>query len=88
MVGAIKRWLGIERLERENLKLARSLQSAHARIGQLEIKFGRKALEIAELTSEPPAPKIVAKPPVPKRVNWRQAREALEKASEPQEQEA
>jgi hypothetical protein len=89
MVGAIKRFLGIDVLERENLRLARSSISAHARIGQLEVREGKTALEMREiskrLTAEAEKPKIIAKPSAPKRVNWRQAREALENRDSPEE---
>ena len=90
MVGAIKRWLGIDALERENLTLAYALKEARRRIGELQSGMDRLrntqealAEKLDErLTAEPEKPKIIAKPPAPKRVNWRQAREALEKASD------
>jgi hypothetical protein len=37
------------------------------------------------LTAEAEKPKIIAKPSAPKRVNWRQAREALENRDSPEE---
>jgi hypothetical protein len=93
MVGKVKRWLGIDRLEHENLRLARSLISAHARIGKLEVsaKGLREAIEEKvdviekQLTSVPPKAKIV---PTTKRVNWRSFRSAVESASEPEREEA
>jgi hypothetical protein len=93
MVSAIKRWLGIDRLEHENLRLARSLISAHARIGKLEVsaKGLREAIEEKvdaiekQLTPEAPKAKIV---PKPQRVNWGSFRAAVENASEPEREEA
>lgn len=78
MIGTLKRWLGIEALERENLILAKALQRMTDRVSALEAP--------KQLTPEAEKPKIIAKPPSPKRVNWRQAREALEKASDMEEE--
>jgi hypothetical protein len=78
MVGAIKRWMGIKTLERENLILAKALQRLTDRVSALE--------SAQQLTPQEENPKIIAKPAAPKRVNWRQAREALEKASDSQEE--
>ena len=78
MVGAIKRCLGIEALERENLILAKSLQRLTDRVSALEAP--------KQLTPHPEKPKIIAKPYAPKRVTWRQAREALEKASDSEDE--
>lgn len=41
---------------------------------------------INKLTDEPEKPKITPKQPLPKRVNWTQARAALEKRDDPQEE--
>lgn len=81
MVGAVKRWLGIDVLERENLKMARSIlalrealksktdadvsESLAARVTSLE----------KSLTPEPAKAKIVAKP---KRMTWRGTLAAIE----------
>jgi prophage DNA circulation protein len=100
MVGAVKRWLGIDVLERENLQLAKSLKSAHQRITELSSKVTRidnatadalnSASDMLErlnsLTSEPPKPKIVAT--APKAVSWKSFRSAAERASEPEREEA
>ncbi len=90
MVGAIKRWLGIEALERENLTLAKALLTHGKRLDAVEEdqRQNLAAMEDLEkrLTPEPEKSKIIAKPPAPKRVNWRQAREALEKASNMEEE--
>jgi hypothetical protein len=81
MVGAIKRWLGIDTLENENLRLAKAILAQRERIDKLSEDL---AITLQKnLTTESAKPKIV---PRPQRVNWRQAREALEKASEPQEE--
>jgi len=73
VVGTIKRWLGIEALERENLILAKSVFAMKDRISALE--------SVKPLTSEPKPPKIVAKRTIPRHVNWKQARAAYERAS-------
>jgi hypothetical protein len=106
MVGTIKRWLGIEALERENLTLAKALKAAHRRIAEVREEAKSEDSRIREetipgignheerivsleqrLTAEAEKPKIIAKPAAPKRVNWRQAREALEKANDVVEEE-
>jgi hypothetical protein len=91
MVGAIKKWLGIEELERENLTLAKSLLAYRKRLDTVEEDVRQNVAAMAELenrlTAEAEKPKIIAKPAAPKRVNWRQAREALEKASDSPEEE-
>jgi hypothetical protein len=80
----------IGHLERENLTLAKALKAAHRRIGEVEenakalretVKRNQESVQ-KYLAAEPQKPKIIAKPAAPKRVNWRQAREALEKASD------
>ena len=94
MVGTIKRWLGIDVLERENLTLAKALKAAHRRIGEIEaatLKDREATTKLSgwveslekDLTPEPAKPKIVAKP---KPVTWKHFRSAIEKASEPQEE--
>ncbi len=91
MVGAIKRWLGIEALEGENLKLAKAYLALGKRVAAAEEDSRQNLAALAELekrlTAKPEKPKIIAKPPAPKRVNWRQAREALEKANDVLEEE-
>jgi hypothetical protein len=98
MVSAIKRWLGIDVLERENLTLAKALKAAHRRIAEQNTRVDTldadmlRMMEIVRkhevgLTAEAEKPKIIAKPAAPKRVNWRQAREALEKRSDSPEEE-
>jgi hypothetical protein len=92
MVGAIKKWLGIDLLEgdvralqganaarvEEILIMAKTLLEHTTRIEELETR------PIAEnsLTSEPAEKKIV---PKPRPVNWKNFRSAVEKASNPQE---
>lgn len=84
MVGTIKRWLGINKLEDENIRLAKAILAQRERIDKLSEDLVQLAITSQKgLTTEPAKPKIV---PRPQRVNWRQAREALEKASEPQEE--
>jgi len=85
MVGALKRWLGIDDLEiavgilkRENLTMANSVAVLLRR--KEETLESSKALTLA-----PEPPKIVERKPAPKRVNWSQFREARERVSEPQE---
>lgn len=87
MVGEIKKWLGINRLEQENLRLAKVLLLHRKRIEQLELTRVEEIASIQEnsLTSEPAKPKIVSKS---KTMNWKNFRAAAEKASDPQEQEA
>ncbi len=103
MVGAIKRWLGIKALEKENLQLAKALKSAHRRIGELKDRLDKERRENAEwadsinrdvlevvnlaksLTSEAPKPKLVAKP---QRANWKAFKEQVERATEPEREEA
>jgi hypothetical protein len=85
MVSAIKKWLGIEDLERESLTLARALVTQGDRIHKLEEEVKQNALESQKsLTPEPAKPKIVAKS---KAVNWRGFAAAAEKASEPEREE-
>jgi hypothetical protein len=52
MVGTIKRWLGIEALERENLTLARALKAAHRRIGEMEKRVENERLWFAKQCDE------------------------------------
>jgi hypothetical protein len=96
MVGTLKKWLGIDVLERENLTLAKALKAAHRRIGEIEsaaLKDREATVKLSgwveslekDLTPEASAPKIV---PKPKPVTWKHFRSAIEKASEPQEESA
>lgn len=94
MVSTIKRWLGIDALERENLILAKAFKAQGERIGILELETAILRHDLQELsrdsgkelTPAPVKPKIVSKP-MKKAVNWKSFRSAAEKASEPQEQE-
>lgn len=83
MVGTIKRWLGIDQLESENLTLAKSVTLLMNRVKELEIK----AEPSKSLTTAPEPPKIVAKRTIPRHVNWKQARQAYEQASASEETE-
>jgi len=89
MVGSIKRWLGIEALENENLRLAKAYLAIGKRLATVEEDQRQNLAALAELekhlTAEAEKPKIIAKPSAPKRVNWRQAREALENRDSPEE---
>ena len=91
MVGTVKRWLGIDALERESLILAKVLAAQAKRLEAVEEDARKTSSQVAELqkglTSTPVAPKIESKTPAPKRVNWSQARQALERASESEEDE-
>jgi hypothetical protein len=75
MVGTLKRWLGIDVLERENLILARAIKAHTERLDTIE----RGAAEQKSLTPEPVRPKIE---PKPKRMNWQQTRAMLERETE------
>ena len=89
MVSALKRWLGIESLERENLILEKAVKAQKERIERLEQDQKDNLASIADLekrlTSEPAKPKIV---PKPQRTSWKQFRSAAEKASDPEREEA
>lgn len=96
MVGTLKKWLGIDVLERENLTLAKALKSAHRRITELKDEIetlwasergadSRIGSLEKHLTSEPAKPKIVAKP---QRTSWKQFRSVAEKATDPEREEA
>lgn len=80
MVGAIKRWLGIDKLELENAARADEIMTLKGQINALA-----NAQPKEELTSAPPKAKIV---PTMKRVNWRSFRSAVESASKPELEEA
>lgn len=97
MVGTIKKWLGIDALERENWQLAKALKSAHERLSSLRREYqGTRetlaalgtdvaALQLSHensLTSEPAKTKIV---PKPHRATWKSFRTMAEKASEAEE---
>lgn len=81
MVGAVKRWLGIDVLERENLKLARSMLSLREALKSKTDADETKELasRIASLekglTAKPEKPKIE---PRPKRMTWRGTLAAIE----------
>lgn len=83
MVGALKRWLGIDVLERENLTLAKAVKALQERVIQCEGDC-KSALEIVGdcqklLTNKVPSRNIVPKPHKP---SWRNFRVAMEKATE------
>lgn len=84
MVSALKRLLGIDLLEGE----VRALQGANAaRVEEVLVlndRLSKFIIGTKELTSEPAKPKIVPK----QRVNWKNFRSAVEKASEPEREEA
>lgn len=81
MVGQIKRWLGIDTLRADNVRLANALVALGERIKKLEAD-AKTAVDYGKsLTSEPVKPKIVQK-----RANWKQFRSAAEKASDIQEE--
>lgn len=73
MVGTIKRWLGIDVIERENLILAKAVRALQARVEQAE-SDAKQTLEVAldcktfvddhenRLTSIEGQPKMDAKP--------------------------
>ena len=89
MVGAVKRWLGIDALERENLTLAKSAKAQSIRISATESDLEQALSEIdglkKGLTAEPAKGKIV---PKPRHTTWKTFRSAAERANDPQEQEA
>jgi hypothetical protein len=76
MVGAIKRLLGIDKLERENAARAEEILALVKRVNTLALSTARAAP-----VQEEPKPK-----PKPKPVNWRTFMAAAEKASEAVEQ--
>lgn len=80
MVGALKQWLGIKRLEQENLRLARSLQSAHQKIVSLYAQI--EAFSEKRLTAEVVKPKMEAKP---RRLNWRGTVAAIDRENAKEE---
>ena len=95
MVRTIKRWLGIEQLERENKARAEEisiLTERIKRVDQIACDVMSATADILErlnkLTSEPPKAKIEPKPPRPHRANWRTFRNAMEKASDPEQETA
>lgn len=87
MVGAVKRWLGIDVLERENLRLAKackSLDSAKEKDSHdYRVIFADFEARIAffesRLTPKPSEAKIV---PRPHKTTFRQFAEAASKATE------
>lgn len=88
MVGALKKWLGIDALELENLILAKAIRAQQGRIESLEQKQKDTLTAFAELerrlTSEPAKPKIVPKPP---KLNWRQVQNAVARENQKLEEE-
>ena len=85
MVDTIKKWLGIDGLEREKILLAKAIKALRERVIQLELATTKPVLELQKnLTTEPAKPKLVEKP---QRVNWKQFRSAAEKASDPKQEE-
>lgn len=98
MVGTLKRWLkkwlGLDVIEDENLRLARAILAMEKRLEEIEklTEFyraewddheGRLVFLETKLTAKPSSPKIV-----PKAANWKQFRTAAEKASEPKQEQA
>jgi hypothetical protein len=77
MVGKIKRWLGIDRLEQENEARADEILVLTARIAAVALENTKT------LTAEPVRAKIEPKPTV-KRANWGTFRNAMEKSTEPE----
>jgi hypothetical protein len=92
MVGTIKKWLGIDVLERENRARADEILILTDRLKRIDNSVAEALASASDmlsrvnsLTPEPAKPKIVA---VPQRVNWKQFRTAAERASEPEREEA
>jgi len=81
----------IGKLQRENLTIAKAVKAHTERLDAIEEDVRQDLVAMAELekrlTAKLEKPKIIAKPSAPKRVNWRQAREALEKANDLPEEE-
>ena len=78
MVGAIKRLLGIDKLERENAARAEEILALVKRVNTLALSTAPQA-PVQEKPKTEPKPK-------PKPVNWRTFMAAAEKASEAVEQ--
>lgn len=74
MVGAIKRWLGIDVLERENAARADEIMTLTNRINSMVVA---PQIQVA------PKPKIE---PRPHRANWRTFRAAMERDAEIEQQ--
>ena len=78
MVSALKKWLGIDALECENVILAKSVKSQKERIEKLEQEQKDSVASIADLekrlTSDAPKQNMVSKPP---KLNWRQVQNAV-----------
>lgn len=80
MVGALKKWLGIDVLGRENFRLAKAMLALEKRLCELEDDFEvRIAFCESQLTAKTSSPKIVAK--AHKRT-FRQFAEAASQATE------
>jgi hypothetical protein len=71
----------IATLKRETMIIAKLSVVHSKKISSLEEDIRKLVEHEKHLTIEPAKPKIIAKAPAPKRVNWRQAREALENAN-------
>jgi hypothetical protein len=83
MVSAIKKWLGIDKLERENLTLAKALLAETKQLDRIE-ESATKILNLVQaqeksLTLEPAKPKMV---PKSKPVNWKNFKSAAEKEAQ------
>lgn len=101
MVSTIKRWLGIDVLEEENLRLVKSalatkerfelhmghIEDTRARVGRENVTTQDHEARIAFLENSLTAKPTTAKI-VPKTANWKQFRTAAEKASESEQENA
>lgn len=79
MKSDIKKWLGIAKLEQENIRLAKVLILQRTRIEKLEEQIVANVEK--SLTSEPAKKKIPVKPKVQ---NWKSFKSAVERT--PQEE--
>lgn len=88
MVGTVKKWLGIDLIERENLTLAKALKAHTDRLDKLEQDQKDNLAAIAEiekrLTSAAAKLKIEPKPP---RLNWRGVQAAIARENRKLEEE-
>ena len=96
MVGQVKKWLGIDVLERENAARADEILVLTERIKRIDAATAdainaasdtlAQVVELQkQLTEKPARPKIVAKPA---RTNWRNFRTAAERATEPEQEQS
>ncbi len=104
MVGAIKKWLGISKLERENLSLVKAALDHEDRVKSLETRLdvltntvnGAHAANMDDCEARIAflEKSLTSKPStakiVPKahKTNWKQFRSAAERASEPEQETA